>query len=159
MSASVFAAPRLKRIDPSVRAWGRPIAFRTCDGSSVPDEHADPDDTAMPARSSPISSDSASTRSMLMLVVFGTRGDAAPLRSVPETLDSTPASSRSRSALNRGASAAIFVLATSAATPRPTSAGTFSVPARRLRSCLPPVTGDTRRTPRFIHNAPVPFGP
>ena len=83
----MFAAPRLKRIDPSVRAWGRPIAFSTCDGSSVPDEHADPDDTAMPARSRPISSDSASTRSMLMLVVFGTRGDAAPLRSVPGIVD------------------------------------------------------------------------
>src|SRR5436190_24085882 len=80
-SASVLAVPKLNRIDPSVRGWGRPIALRTCEGSSEPDEQADPDDTAMPARSSPISIDSASTRSMLTFVVFGTRGDAAPLRS------------------------------------------------------------------------------
>ena len=53
---------------------GQPIAFSTCDGSSVPDEQAEPDDTAMPSRSSAMSSDSDSTRSKLMLVVFGTRG-------------------------------------------------------------------------------------
>ena len=38
-------------------------------------------------------------------------------------------------------------------------AGTFSVPARRLRSCLPPVIVDSRRVPRRIHSAPTPFGP
>jgi hypothetical protein len=37
----VFDSPRLKRMDPSVRAWGRPMAFNTCEGSRVPDEHAD----------------------------------------------------------------------------------------------------------------------
>ena len=51
----------------------------TCDGSSVPDEHADPVETATPARSSAIRSDSASTRSKLMLVVFGTRAPRVPL--------------------------------------------------------------------------------
>ena len=79
-SASVLLAPRLKRIELSVRACGRPIALSTCDGSSVPDEQADPDDTAMPSRSRPISSDSDSMRSKLMFVVFGTRGAAAPFR-------------------------------------------------------------------------------
>ena len=70
-SASVLAAPRLKRIEFCVRCAGKPIAFSTCEGSSVPDEQAEPVDTAMPARSSAMSSDSASTRSKLMLVVFG----------------------------------------------------------------------------------------
>jgi hypothetical protein len=70
-SASVVAAPRLKRIEFWVRCGGKPIALRTCDGSSVPDEHADPVETATPARSSAIRSDSASTRSKLMFVVLG----------------------------------------------------------------------------------------
>ncbi len=38
-------------------------------------------------------------------------------------------------------------------------AGTFSVPARRLRSCLPPVMNGSIRVPRLIHTAPAPFGP
>src|SRR5687768_14379359 len=78
-SASVFAAPRLNRIEFCVRCTGRPIALSTCDGSSVPDEQAEPVDTAIPARSSAINSDSASTRSKLILLVFGTRGERAPL--------------------------------------------------------------------------------
>ena len=50
-------------------------------------------------------------------------------------------------------------MASRAATPIPTSAGTFSVPARRLRSCLPPVSIGCIRVPRLIHSAPAPFGP
>ena len=46
-----------------------------------------------------------------------------------------------------------------AATPMPAMAGTFSVPARRLRSCLPPVMIGASRTPRRIQSAPAPFGP
>ena len=71
ISASVLAAPRLKRNELCARAEPRPIAFSTCEGSSVPDEQADPVETAMPSKSSAISSDSASTRSKLMFVVFG----------------------------------------------------------------------------------------
>src|SRR5687768_9713068 len=78
-SASVLAAPRLNRIEFCVRCAGKPIAFSTCDGSSVPDEQAEPVDTATPARSNPMRSDSASIRSKLTFVVFGTRGERAPL--------------------------------------------------------------------------------
>ena len=39
------------------------------------------------------------------------------------------------------------------------SPATFSVPARRLRSCLPPVIVGCIRVPRLIHSAPAPFGP
>ena len=49
--------------------------------------------------------------------------------------------------------------ASAAATPSPAIAGTFSVPARRLRSCRPPVMCGISRTPRRIHSAPMPFGP
>ena len=38
-------------------------------------------------------------------------------------------------------------------------AGTFSVPARRFRSCLPPVRIAAMRVPRLIQSAPAPFGP
>src|SRR5260370_1430191 len=79
-SASVLDAPRLKRIEFWVRWTGNPMALSTCDGSSVPEEHADPVDTAMPCRSSAIKSDSASMRSKLMFVVFGTRADEHQLR-------------------------------------------------------------------------------
>src|SRR5207237_7613566 len=48
ISGSVFAAPRLKRIEFWARCALNPIAFNPCDGSSVPDEPADPVDTAMP---------------------------------------------------------------------------------------------------------------
>ena len=68
-SSSVENNPRLNRNEFCVRCGGSPIARRTCDGSSVPDEHADPVDTAIPSRSSAISRLSASTRSKLM---FGT---------------------------------------------------------------------------------------
>ena len=68
-----------------MRCVGSPMARSTCDGSSVPDEQAEPVDTAMPSRSSAISSDSASMPSKLMFVVFGTRGSRAPLTAVPGT--------------------------------------------------------------------------
>ena len=102
---------------------------------------------------------SASTRSKLMLVVFGTRAWRAPLTAVPGTPLRIPSSSRSRSAPTRAASPAIFSDARRAATPIPTIAGTFSVPARRFRSCLPPVRSGCIRVPRLIHSAPAPFGP
>ncbi len=80
---------------------GSPIARSTCDGSSVPDEHAEPVDTAMPSRSSAMRRLSASTRSKLMLVVFGMRASARPLTAVPDIPIRIPASRRSRSAETR----------------------------------------------------------
>ena len=125
-----------------------PSRCSTCDGSSVPDEHADPVDTAMPSRSSAMSSDSASTRSKLMFVVFGTRRSRAPLTAVPghaaQDAALEPIAQRRRAAR---ASASILLRAHARRRrPCPTIAGTFSVPARRLRSCLPPVSiGETAR--------------
>src|ERR687895_429774 len=99
ISSSVLLAPRLKRIEFCVRCSGKPIAFSTCDGSSVPEEHAEPVDTATPARSSAISSDSASIRSKLMLVVFGTRASRAP---VAQRREPCPLARHLRASLLRG---------------------------------------------------------
>ena len=66
----------------------------------------------MPSRSSAISRLSASTRSKLMLVVFGTRGVARAVdRGARHARRRMPASRRSRSAPTRAASAAIFAAA------------------------------------------------
>ena len=53
-----------------VRCTGNPMARKTCEASRVPEEHADPVETATPSRSSAINSDSASTPPKLMFVVF-----------------------------------------------------------------------------------------
>ena len=45
------------------------------------------------------------------------------------------------------------------AAPNPTHAGTFSMPARRARSCAPPTSNGSRRRPRRTSSAPAPFGP
>jgi len=66
------------------------MALSTCDGSRVPEEQAEPVETAIPSRSSAISRLSASTRSKLMFVVFGTRASRAPLTAVPGTARRMP---------------------------------------------------------------------
>ncbi len=93
------------------------MARSTCDGSSVPDEQADPVETATPSRSSAMSSDSASTASKLMFVVFGTRGSRAPLMAVPGTRARIASSSPFRRAESRAASADSFATASRAASP------------------------------------------
>ena len=97
-------------------------------------EHADPVETAMPSRSSAISSASASTPPKLMLVVLGTRCSRSPFTSVPEMRSSTPASRRSRNRPTADAAASSFCRASVAATPSPMMPGRFSVPARRRSS-------------------------
>ena len=175
-SASVLAAPRLNRIEFCVRCGGKPIALSTCDGSSVPDEQAEPVDTAMPSRSSAISSDSASTRSKLMFVVFGTRGDAravddgarAPRRRMPSSSRSRSAARRARflghlrarqlgrdahaddagDVLGAGAAAALLLAAGHESAAAAARAGSRSRrrPSAR-RTCAPRATAGRRRAP------------
>ena len=156
-SASVVAAPRLKRIEFCVRCGGKPIAFSTCDGSSVPDEQADPVDTAMPSRSSAISSDSASTpiEADVGRVRHARRGGAvdggaaARARGCPARAGR--AAPRAACASRGDASRARVARRR----PEPTMPATFSVPARRLRSCRPPVDrAAAAARPRRIHSAP-----
>ncbi|SVC65193.1 uncharacterized protein METZ01_LOCUS318047, partial [marine metagenome] len=46
MSARLLLVPRLNRMELCTRFEGSPIARSTCAGSSVPDEQAEPVDTA-----------------------------------------------------------------------------------------------------------------
>src|SRR5918992_1604924 len=54
-SSGVLAQPRLTRIALAASSGSTPIAARTWDGPTLPDEQAEPVLTAMPARSSSIS--------------------------------------------------------------------------------------------------------
>ena len=73
--------------------------------SVLPDEQAEPLDTATPARSSPITSASASTPGKQMLVVFGTRSLDWPLTNDPSCSRRTRRS-KSRSCAMRAPSKA-----------------------------------------------------
>ena len=78
--------------------------------------------------------------------MLATRG-SAPFRRAPGT-SSRASSSRSRSAAIRGSSDATACRARAAAAPKPTMPATFSVPARRFRSCAPPRTSGAIFVPR-----------
>ena len=133
------------------------MARSTCEGSTPPAAQAAPVETAIPSRSRAISSPSASTLSNDTLVVLGTRGPS-PLRRAPG-IASRRASSRSRRAATRTASACRLSRARAAAAPKPTTPATFSVPARRLRSWPPPLTSAAIGVPRRTYRHPTPFGP
>src|SRR5882672_9724009 len=56
------------------------MAARTCEGATLPDEHAAPDDTATPSRSNPITVVSAFVPGTANSVVLGSRGEDHGLR-------------------------------------------------------------------------------
>src|SRR6185312_6206214 len=60
MHSSVVSAPRLMRTADTANSRGTPNAASTCDGSTLPLVHAEPDEQATPARSSAMSIDSLS---------------------------------------------------------------------------------------------------
>ncbi len=78
MSASVVAGPVLRRIAPRASSPGTPMAASTCEGATLPDEQAEPDDTATPSRSKPITSVSALPPGIATSVVLGSRSASAP---------------------------------------------------------------------------------
>ena len=65
---------------------------------------------------------------------------------------------RARSARAARAASASRSMSAHAA-PKPTHAGTFSMPPRRARSCAPPTSSGGTRSPRRTSSAPAPFGP
>ena len=60
---------------PSAKVGSTPMAARTCDRLTLPDEQAEPDDRAMPRRSKAISAVSALRPGMAKAKVFGNRSE------------------------------------------------------------------------------------
>ena len=125
----------------------------------MPDVHAEPADTPMPARSSPSTMDSDSTFLKHMLQVPGSRSVGWPLSRTSGTRAVMPSHNRFRRAVARTASSAMSRARTSTALPNPTMPATFSVPARRRRSCSPPCCTDTILVPRRMKRPATPLGP
>jgi len=71
--------PRLNRIALWQVSGDIFMASNTWDGSVEPDEHADPEDTAIPCKSRAIRRDSDSTNSKLKFSVFGNLRVLCPL--------------------------------------------------------------------------------
>ena len=114
-----------------VRASGAtPMAARTCEGATFPDEQAAPEDTATPSRSKAMTAVSAFMPGTENSVVLGSRAASAPKMTAFGAMALIPASSRSRSTAIRAASAAQPSRTASAAAPKPAMPATFSVPAR-----------------------------
>ena len=77
MSASEVDQPRLSRTAPWASSLPTPMAARTCEGWTLPDEQADPEDTAIPPRSKPITAVSALSPGTVNRVVLGRRGTSS----------------------------------------------------------------------------------
>ena len=159
ISVSVLAAPRLKRIEFCVRCAAKPHGLQHVRRLQRPGRTGGSgrDRDALQIQ-----------RDQQRLGLDAIEADVRRVRHARRrrpvdrgagTPRSTPASRRSRSAASRAASSAILPRASRAATPRPTMPATFSVPARRLRSCLPPVISGAAAAPRRIQSAPTPLGP
>src|SRR3984957_19263782 len=71
MSASEVDQPRLSRTAPWANSRPNPIASSTCEGCTLPDEQAEPEETATPPRSKPITAVSALRPGTVNNVVFG----------------------------------------------------------------------------------------
>src|SRR5713226_6827734 len=74
MSAGVVCRPRLKRRLARASSGARPMAVRTCDGSTAPEEQAAPVEHARPFKSRAMRRASPSTPGKTRFVVFGVRG-------------------------------------------------------------------------------------
>ena len=103
-SASVDAQPRLKRMAPRASSGRTPIAASTCDGATLPDEQAEPELTAIPARSSAIISVAASTPGTAKQTVLGSRGAVSAKITASAATERTAVVRRSRSPISRAGS-------------------------------------------------------
>ena len=106
MSAFVVVQPRLTRTAPRASAGETPMAARTWEGCTLPDEQAAPDDTATPSRSKAMMAVSAFTPASANSVVFGSRSAPAPKITACGEMAHSPASSACRSASIWAASSA-----------------------------------------------------
>ena len=78
MSCSVVSSPRLTRMADAVCSSGTPMAFKTCDSETLPDEQAEPVLTHTPARSSPITCVWLGTPATEIQIVLGNRATPLP---------------------------------------------------------------------------------
>ena len=83
MSASEVDQPRLSRTAPWASSLPNPMAARTCEGWTLPDEQAEPEDTAIPPRSKPITAVSAFSPGTVNRVVLGSRGTPSENTIIP----------------------------------------------------------------------------
>ena len=83
MSASEVDQPRLSRTAPWASSRPNPMASRTCEGWTLPDEQAEPEDTAIPPRSKPITAVSAFSPGTVNRVVLGRRGASSENTIIP----------------------------------------------------------------------------
>ena len=125
---------------------GRPMASSTCEGSAAPAAQAAPVDTAMPARSRAMSRPSASASRKDTFVVLGTRGPP-PFTRAPGIGQEALLQAVAQTGQARGARGQLAPGELGRA-PKPTTPATFSVPARRLRSCEPPRRSACMGVPR-----------
>src|SRR5215467_821997 len=159
ISFSRVAGPILSRIAPALKSPGTPMAARTWDAATLPDEHAEPDDRAKPIRSRLIRAVSARSPGAANRLVLGNRSALRPNTTVGPPAN--PASSRSRKDRIRSQSSGMATLTDAAAAPNPAIPATFSVPARAPRSWPPPLSRGSARCKaddRLIR-APTPLGP
>src|SRR5579859_7553313 len=106
ISVSVVAHPRLRRIAEPASTLS-PIARSTGLGPNLPELQADPALTAIPARSSAISSVCAGTLGKARQDVLDSRPTLRPKMLMPGSVSSARLSMRSRKPARRAASAAI----------------------------------------------------
>ncbi len=140
MSSFARLRPRLTRIAARATSGSRPMASSTWLAPTLPDEQAAPALTAMPARSSAITSVSAACRARRCTTCWARRGASAPMTTASGVDAHARRPPAGRAGLPCGHAAPDRRCAASAAAaPKPAMAGTFSVPARRRRSWPPPV--------------------
>ena len=123
--------------------------------------HPLPPRTANPTRSSTKASASASKPAKLTARCAGflSAPNGAPCNFAIPTFFCTPCQKSFCAPPASFRNASPFFPHSSTATPNPTIAGRFSVPARRSPSCLPPSSHAAQAVPDRIHKAPEPFGP
>src|SRR5688572_16434033 len=138
-SASVLNGSDEEHLMQRVRSGAVVVARKTCDGSGDPVRQAEPAEQQSWWRSNRTSAASDSPPAKERFDVLGRRASRSPFTKVSGTFSRTPVSKPSRIARTRVASSARDALAHSAAFPSATIDATFSVPARRLFSWLPPI--------------------
>ncbi len=139
MSSSSVSRDREKRTAPSFAAIGAFIAFSTCEAACEPAEQAAPVETAIALarqhRRDRLGLDAGADDRAGVGQTLRARPERSDVADAPDEAAFEPVAQGAHSGrvALAGAGAAI-----SAALPKPTTPGTFSVPPRRARSCLPP---------------------